>query len=254
MPWLVPASVVTAWWGIVATGWIDAYLLPPPARVSWTLLEMIARGELLVHLLATVRRLAWGYACGAVPGIVFGVATGLWPTLRRALEPTIQGLRAIPSLAWVPLFLLWFGIGEQARVLLIALGVFLPVYFNVSAGVGSIDWRLLEFAHVYRLGRWRTFRAVVVPGALPGVLTGLRAGLSLGWMFVVAAELIAASRGLGFLLVDGQSTMRPDRVIVALLLFGLLGKLSDTLLARGERSLLVWRETVARVQDEEDRS
>jgi len=127
----------------------------------------------------------------------------------------------------------------------------LPVYFNVLAAVGGIDWRLIEFARVYRLGRWRTFRFVVIPGALPGVLTGLRAGLSLGWMFVVAAELIAASSGLGFLLVEGQSTMRPDRVLVALLSFGVLGKLSDSLLARLERTVLAWRETIASVQDGE---
>lgn len=251
VPWIVPALIVAGWWGIVAAGWIASYQLPPPQTVVATAREMSARGELATHLVATLERLAWGYLLGAVPGIVLGAVTGLVPWLRRALDPTVQGLRAIPSLAWVPLFLLWFGIGEQARILLIALGVFLPVYFNVLAAVGGIDWRLIEFARVYRLGRWRTFRFVVIPGALPGVLTGLRAGLSLGWMFVVAAELIAASSGLGFLLVEGQSTMRPDRVLVALILFGVLGKLSDSLLARLERAVLAWRETIASVQDGE---
>ncbi|MCX2726970.1 ABC transporter permease [Thermomicrobium sp. 4228-Ro] len=251
VPWIVPALIVAGWWGIVTAGLIASYQLPPPQTIVATAREMAERGELVTHLVATLQRLAWGYLLGSAPGIVLGALTGLAPWLRRALDPTVQGLRAIPSLAWVPLFLLWFGIGETSRILLIALGVFLPVYFNVLAAVGGIDWRLIEFARIYRLGRWRTFRHVIIPGALPGVLTGLRAGLSLGWMFVVAAELIAASSGLGFLLVEGQSTMRPDRVLVALLSFGLLGKLSDTLLARLERALLVWRETIASVQDGE---
>jgi sulfonate transport system permease protein len=251
IPWFVPALVALAWWGTVRAGWIASYQLPPPQRVLETFREMVERGELPIHLAATLERLVWGYLLGTLPGIALGTLTGLVPLLRRALDPTVQGLRAIPSLAWVPLFLLWFGIGETSRILLIALGVFLPVYFNVLAAVGSIDIRLIEFARVYRLGRWRTFRSVIIPGALPGVLTGLRAGLSLGWMFVVAAELIAASSGLGFLLVESQSTMRPDRVLVALLSFGILGKLSDTLLARLERALLAWRETIASVQDGE---
>ncbi|MDW8060551.1 MAG: ABC transporter permease [Thermomicrobium sp.] len=251
VPWIVPALIVAGWWGIVAAGWIPSYQLPPPQTVLRTSREMIAQGELLAHLVATLQRLSWGYLLGAVPGIAFGTLTGLSPTLRRAVDPTVQGLRAIPSLAWVPLFLLWFGIGEQARVLLIALGVFLPVYFNVLAAISGLDWRLVEFAQVYRLGRWRTLRFVLIPGALPGVLTGLRAGLSLGWMFVVAAELIAASSGLGFLLVEGQSTMRPDRVLVALLSFGVLGKLSDSVLARIERVVLAWRETIGSVQEAE---
>ncbi len=251
LPWIVPIAIVLGWWTLVSTNRVEPYQLPLPSTVLRTAIDMLARGELFAHLLATLQRLALGYVLGALPGIACGALAGLSPVIRRTIDPTVQGLRAIPSLAWVPLFLLWFGIGESARVLLIALGVFLPVYFNVLAGVGGIDWRLIEFAQVYKLGRWRTLRAIVIPGALPGVLTGLRSGLSLGWMFVVAAELIAASSGLGFMLVEGQSTMRPDRVLVALLLFGLLGKTSDALLARLERAVLAWRETIATAQEQE---
>jgi len=242
---LLPALVLVLWWLAVRLRWVEPYQLPPPRRVLTTLVTLAAGGDLARHIGATVARLLAGFALGALPGVVLGVAAGLVPALRRALDPTIQALRAIPSLAWVPLFLLWFGIGDRARILLIALGAFLPVYLNVVAGVENVDRKLVEVGRVHGLGPARLAWRVILPGALPSVLTGLRSGLSLAWMFVVAAELIASSEGLGFLLVDGQYTARPDQVVVSLLAFGLLGRLSDGILHGVERSLLRWRDALA---------
>ncbi|HEY8449467.1 MAG TPA: ABC transporter permease [Bacillota bacterium] len=244
LPLVAPAGVLALWVAAVQWAWVEPYQLPPPAKVLATVAKLLGDGDLTHHVGVTLGRLVAGFALGAAPGIVLGAAAGLVPGLRLLLDPTIQGLRAIPSLAWVPLFLLWFGIGELARVLLIALGAFLPVYLNVLAGVENVDRKLLEVGRVYELGRFALARRIILPAALPGLMTGLRAGLSLAWMFVVAAELIAASEGLGFLLVDGQYTARPEQVILSLLAFGLLGRLSDALLYGLERRVLHWRDAV----------
>lgn len=242
---VLPAGALALWWSALRLGWVAPYQLPAPQAVLATALELLARGELQHHVAATLARLAAGLALGASTGVALGIGGGLFPVLRRMLDPTIHGLRAVPSLAWVPLFLMWFGIGERARVLLIALGAFLPVYLNAMAAVDGVDRRLVEVGRAYGLRRGEVVARIVLPAALPGVLTGLRAGLSLAWMFVVAAELIAASDGLGFLLTDGQATARPDLLIASLLVFAVLGRGSDALVAAAERRLLHWRDTLA---------
>lgn len=250
LPWLLPAGLFGLWVLSLDRGWVQPYQLPAPPTIVSTLVDLIGRGELGRHVGATLNRLLAGYLLGATPGVLLGLLAGSSVGFRRFLDPTVQGLRAVPSLAWVPLFLLWFGIGEQARVYLIGLGAFLPVYLNTMAAVGSVDRKLIEVARAYGFGPLKVLFRVVLPGAMPGVFTGLRSGLSLAWMFVVAAELIAASNGLGFMLVEGQSTMRPDRVLVSLLTFAVLGRGSDALLAAVERRLLVWRDTLATTQEE----
>ncbi len=250
LPWLLPAGLLGLWVLSLDRGWVQPYQLPAPPTVVSTFIDLLSRGELIRHLGATLNRLLAGYLLGAAPGVLLGLLAGSSVGFRRFLDPTVQGLRAVPSLAWVPLFLLWFGIGEQARVYLIGLGAFLPVYLNTMAAVGSVDRKLIEVARAYGFGRLKVLFRVILPGSTPGVLTGLRSGLSLAWMFVVAAELIAASNGLGFMLVEGQSTMRPDRVLVSLFTFAVLGRGSDTLLAALERRLLVWRDTLATTQEE----
>ncbi|GBD17165.1 Putative aliphatic sulfonates transport permease protein SsuC [bacterium HR26] len=250
LPWIVPLGLLGFWWLAIERQWVLPHQLPPPQQVLDTFAELLVRGELIQHVTATVGRLLTGYGLGAAPGILLGIMAGMSPPFRRLVDPTVQGVRAVPSLAWVPLFLLWFGIGEQARVLLIALGAFLPVYFNTVAGVGGVDRRLVEVGQAYGFGGGAILWRIVLPAALPGIFTGLRAGLSLGWMFVVAAELIAANNGLGFLLVEGQATMRPDRVLASLIAFAALGRLSDALLEEIERRVLHWRDTVATAEEE----
>jgi sulfonate transport system permease protein len=159
------------------------------------------------------------------------------------LDPTFQALRAIPSLAWVPLLLLWLGIDEAPKIVLIAIGAFFPVYMGVASGFRDVDRKLVEVARMYGLSDGALVRRVLLPAALPSILTGLRNGLSLAWMFMVAAELIAATNGLGYLLTDGRETSRADIVLAAIVLLAILGKITDTGMQALERRLLAWRDT-----------
>ncbi|MFO0212876.1 MAG: ABC transporter permease, partial [Pseudanabaena sp.] len=151
-------------------------------------------------------------------------------------------LRSIPSLAWVPLFLLWMGIQETPRIALIAVGVFFPVYLSLMSGIRSVDRKLVEVGKIYRLSAFQLIKRVFLPATIPDYIVGLRSGLGLGWMFVVAAELTGASQGLGYLLVDGQTTGRPELTIASILLFAILGKLTDGAIALSSKKLLHWRD------------
>ncbi|OYR38892.1 ABC transporter permease [Halorubrum sp. Ib24] len=224
---VVPAAIVVAWHLLVATGVFAAHQLPTPLRVVETLYGLSASGELWGHVAITVQRVFLGVLLGASVGVVLGTLTGLSGLAADLLDPLLQSLKNIPSLAWVPLFLLWFGIGEGAKVLLIAVGAFFPVYLNLSTGIGEVSEDLLEVAEVYDLGRIESLRRVVFPAAVPSLLVGIRGGVGLAWMFVVAAELIAASEGIGFLLSDGRVLARPDIIVGSILLFAFLGNLSD---------------------------
>jgi len=242
---LLPLALVLGWQAATSFGWVRPNQLPSPARVWETLAALAATGELADHIAATFWRVLAGFALGVAVALPLGAACGLSAPLRRLLDPTVQLLRSVPSLAWVPLFILWLGIAEASKIALIALGAFLPLYLNVLAAVGQVDRKLLEAARAFRLGPWRTALRVVLPAALPGVFIGLRSGLALAWMFVVAAELMGASEGLGFLMVDGQSTGRATLVIGGLLLFAIAGKLSDMALAAFSRRLLAWQDVAA---------
>jgi sulfonate transport system permease protein len=225
--WVLPALVLAVWELLARVGVLPAHWFPAPTRIFRVLLALAQSGLLARHVGATLLRVWLGFWCGATLGTALGVATGRSPRLHALLDPALQALRSIPSLAWVPLFLLWLGIGETSKVALIGLGVFFPVYLNVTMGITAIDRRLLEVAALFSYRGVRLARHVLLPAALPAFIAGLRSGLGLGWMFVVAAELMGASRGLGYLLVDGQTTSRPELVLAAILCFALLGKLSD---------------------------
>jgi sulfonate transport system permease protein len=160
--------------------------------------------------------------------------------VERLLDPTLQALRAVPSLAWVPFLLLWLGIGEVPKIVLVAIGAFFPVYVNAASGIRNVDRRLLEVGRLHGLRGARLARRIVLPAAAPALLTGFRLGLGQAWLFLVAAELIAATRGLGFLLVDGQNSARADLMVVSIVLLAVLGKLADQAVRGVERRLLFW--------------
>ena len=166
----------------------------------------------------------------------------IMPHETARMDPTLQALRAIPSIAWVPLFILWLGIFEASKVALIAVGVFFPIYLGVAAALGSVDRKIIEVGRVFRLSRLEMIRRVTLPAILPAWITALRTGLGLGFMFVVAAEFMGASEGLGYLLVDGQQLGRPDRILSAIIAFAILGKLADSLLNLISRPLLAWQD------------
>ena len=222
-------------------GWVRSNLLPAPTEVLRALVDLGAQ-TVAQHVAASTARVAGGYAIGAALALVAGSLVGLSRTARSLLDPSFQALRAIPSLAWVPLLLLWLGIGEAPKLAMIAIGAFFPVYMGVASGIAGVDRKLVEVARLMRLRPLALVRRVLLPAALPSVMTGLRNGLSLAWMFMVAGELIAASSGLGYLLSDGRETSRADLVLAAIALLAGLGKLSDTAMAALERRLLGWRD------------
>lgn len=227
----------------VRAGWIAAHQLPAPSQVGETLYYLAASGELWRHIGVSLARVAAGFVLGAGLALLVGAWVGLSRRAEAYLEPSFQALRAIPSLAWVPLLLLWLGIDETPKVVLIALGAFFPVYLALLAGIRNVDRKLVEVGHLHRLSAFALTRRILLPAALPNLFTGLRGALSLSWMFLVAAELIAATRGLGYLLSDGRETSRPDLVIAAILLLAVLGKLSDSLLKYLEDRALHWRDS-----------
>ncbi|HEY1395294.1 ABC transporter permease [Roseateles sp.] len=240
---LPPIAVLALAEAAVRSGWIAPNLLPAPSDVAAALAQMLRDGQLTQHVLASTLRVAGGFALGAVLAVLFGALVGLSGLAAAVLTPSFQALRAIPSLAWVPLLLLWLGIDEASKIALIAIGAFFPVYMGVSSGFRDVDRKLVEVARLRGLGRVALARRVLLPAALPALLTGLRNGLSLAWMFMVAAELIAASRGLGYLLTDGRETGRADLVMAAIVLLALLGKLTDSLMAAVEQRALHWRDS-----------
>jgi sulfonate transport system permease protein len=241
---LLPILSLALWQAVASIGLVRPNLLPPPVAVFDTVWRLALDGSLANHVLATLSRLGLGFAAGVVAGTALGALTGYSATLRTLIDPTIQGLRSIPSIAWVPLFILWLGIAERSKIALIGVGVFFPVYLNLMSAIGNLDRKLIEVGHAFRLEGWRMILRIQVPAALPGYVIGLRGGLGLGWMFVVAAELMGASEGIGFLMVDGQATGRPALIIGALLLFALCGKATDALLVLVTRRALSWQDTI----------
>lgn len=241
--WVVPLLILALLETLVRSDVLPAHQMPAPSQVAQTLYLLAQSGELWRHLHASLLRVGAGFAIGAALAIVIGTWVGLSRRAEAYLEPTFQALRAIPSLAWVPLLLLWLGIDETPKIVLIALGAFFPVYLALLAGIRNIDRKLVEVGRLYGLSPLALVRRILLPAALPSLFTGLRGALSLSWMFLVAAELIAATRGLGYLLSDGRETSRPDLVIAAILLLALLGKLSDSLLKAWETRALRWRDS-----------
>ncbi|AZE17638.1 ABC transporter, permease protein [Pseudomonas chlororaphis subsp. aureofaciens] len=239
---VLPVAIILLLEIVVRLGWLPSYQMPAPSEIALTLGDL-AQGALWKHIGASLLRVLLGFAIGAGLALVFAAWVGLSREAEAYLEPTFAGLRSIPSLAWVPLLLLWLGIDETSKVVLIAIGAFFPVYLNGVAAIRDIDRKLVEVGHMYAFGRRRLVRRILLPAALPGLFTGLRSGMSLAWMFLVAAELIAATKGLGYLLSDGRETSRPDIVLAAIIVLAVLGKLSDGLLAGLEKRCLAWRDT-----------
>jgi sulfonate transport system permease protein len=240
---ILPVLLLAGWEGVTRAGWVAPNLLPAPSRVLATVTALAKEGVLLDHIVATLGRVAVGFGIGAAVATLIGALTGYSPIYRRLLDPMLQSLRNIPSIAWVPLFILWLGIFEASKVALIAVGVFFPVYLNLMSGIQSVDRKLVEVGRIYRLSGWQLVRRILLPATLPAYVTGLRGGLGLGWMFVVAAEIMGASEGLGFLLVDGQMTGRPAMVIASIVMFALLGKATDMALAAAARPFLAWQDS-----------
>jgi sulfonate transport system permease protein len=240
---LLPVGLALFWELAVKYGWSNGRLVPPPSVIFKTFVELWSAGELQLHAAATLGRVAAGFFFGVLSGTVLGALAGYSALLHRIVDPSLQALRAIPSVAWVPLFILWFGIFEASKIILIAVGVFFPVYLGVMGAVSSVDRKIVEVGRAFRLSGFAMIRRILLPAVLPAYVLSLRAGLGLGWMFVVAAEFLGASQGLGFLLIDGQQLGKPAQIVAAIVAFAILGKTSDWLIVLVTTPLLRWQDT-----------
>lgn len=237
---LLPILILALWQTLSTNGSFSVSQLPPPSEVFAGALGFIERGTLWGHMAISIQRVFTGFAIGAVLGITLGSAVGLSKTVSQLLQPTIGALRAVPSLAWVPLLLIWMGIYEEPKITLVAIGAFFPVFTTVASGLAAVDRNLIEVGRTYGLKGVKLVTKVLLPAASPVIFSGLRLGLAQAWLFLVAAELIASSMGLGFLLLDSQNTARTDILFMAIILLALLGKLSDVIIVSIEKRALRW--------------
>lgn len=235
---LLPALIIIAWQIVTTTGIVAPYLLPSPESVFAAGVELAERGLLWTHIAISVQRVLLGFAIGSVIGLAIAGIVGLSKIGDVLLSPTLSAVRAVPSLAWVPLLILWMQIGEESKVTLIAIGAFFPVYTTVASALRHVDPQLVEAGRSFSLRGWSLFRTVQLPAVVPSVVAGLRLALAQAWLFLVAAELIASSMGLGFLLTDSQNSGRVDRIILSIVLLALLGTITNALLVLVEKYLL----------------
>ncbi|MGE0603365.1 MAG: ABC transporter permease [Xanthobacteraceae bacterium] len=242
---LLPVVLAAGWEFAVAKGYAQGRLMPPPSRIFKTLYDLAATGELWRHIFATLARVLAGFLLGTIAGTIVGAIAGASRITKEILDPSLQGLRSVPSIAWVPLFILWLGIFEESKIALIAVGCFFPVYLGVLGAIATVDRKTVEVGRMFRLSQFQLVRRILLPAILPAYILALRQGLGLGWMFVVAAEFMGASEGLGYLLVDGQQLGKPDQILASILTFAILGKITDGLLAAASTPFLTWQDAFA---------
>jgi sulfonate transport system permease protein len=236
--WIIPIGILLAWELLARLEVLPPNWFPAPTAIAKTIYEMAVNGDLWKHVGITMARVVLGFLVGASLGTLLGAVTGYFPIARKLLDPLLQSLRSVPSIAWVPLFLLWLGIQESSKIALISLGAFFPVYLNLSVAMRHVDSKLLEVGKLYRLSSFEMVRRLILPAVLPEYIVGLRSGLGLAWMFVVAAELLGASSGIGYLMVDGQMTGRATIILGSVLLFAVCGKATDWVMSATGAKLL----------------
>ena len=240
LPWLVPVALVLLWQVASSQGWLSTRVLPAPLDVGRAAWRLSASGELWVHVGVSAGRALTGLAVGGGLGLALGLLTGSSRFFETLLDSTIQMVRNIPALALIPLVILWFGIDEAAKLFLISVSVFFPIYINTFHGIRNVDPALVEMGRSYGLTRSQLYREIILPGALSSVLVGLRFSLGLMWVILIVAETISAQAGIGYLTMNAREFLQTDVVLVGILLYALLGKLADVF-ARGlERYWLRW--------------
>jgi len=247
LPWLVPIAILLVWQAGSQFGYIQANVLPAPSAVAEAFWRVARSGELWTNIEVSAGRALLGFAIGGGIGFVLGMLNGLSSLSETLTDSTLQMVRNIPHLALIPLVILWFGIDEEAKIFLVALGVFFPIYVNTQHGVRSVDPHLLEMGCAYGMSRTSLFLRVVLPGALPSIFVGLRYGLGIMWLTLIVAETISASSGIGYMAMNAREFMMVDVVVLSILVYAALGKLADSTARLLERSCLAWNPGYAKV-------
>lgn len=240
---LLPAALLAAWQTAGDLGYISTMLYPTPSTIARAFYELGASGELWLHLRISVTRAVIGFALGGGLGLALGIVVGLFRFTEKTLDPTIQMLRMVPSLALAPLLVLWFGIGEESKVLLIAKGAFFPLYINTYLGIRSVDRKLFDVSQVLAFSRFKQIVRLVLPASLPHILLGVRLSLGVAWLGLVVAELMASTSGIGYMMSDARQFTRTPVVFVGIIVFAIVGKLTDSLVRYLERRTLRWQDT-----------
>jgi sulfonate transport system permease protein len=245
LPWILPVLTLAGWEYAADAGLIEARVLPAPSAVALAFWQTLKDGSLLQAVAISSGRALKGLLIGGALGFLLGLVNGLWRPADLLVDSTLQMLRNIPHLAIIPLVILWFGIGEEAKIFLVAIGVLFPVYLNTYHGVRAIDPGLIEMARVYGLSPGALLLRVVLPGALPSVFVGLRYGLGIMWLTLIVAETISASSGIGYMTMNAREFLQTDVVLLGIAIYAVLGKLSDVATKLCERATLSWHPSYA---------
>lgn len=238
--WLIPILILVIWQVSAQAGWLQSRVLPAPWDVIKAFYTLGSSGELWLHVKVSAGRALLGLLIGGGLGLILGLLNGSSRLAATLLDTTLQMIRNIPALALIPLVILWFGIDETAKLFLVAVGVFFPMYINTFHGIRSVDPQLIEMGKNYGLSRWQLYRHVILPGALPSILVGLRFSLGLVWVLLIVAETISAQSGIGYMTMNAREFLQTDIVLVGILLYAFLGKLADILAQLLEHFLLRW--------------
>jgi sulfonate transport system permease protein len=236
-----PLLLVVLWQFVSATGVVDAHTLAPPSAVLSAGWELLRNGELQQHLWVSLRRVMIGLSVGVTTGVAIAIVAGLFRRGEDLLDPVMQILRSVPVLGLLPLVIIWFGIGEEPKIALVAVGTAFPVYLNTYAGIRSVDAKLIEAATTFGVSRRGLVRYVILPAAVPGFLVGLRFSVTGAWLLMVVAEQINAKSGLGYLMNEARTWFRTDIIVLCLAIYGVLGLLTDGIVRLLERRLLRWQ-------------
>jgi sulfonate transport system permease protein len=236
-----PIALLVAWQASASLGLVNPDFVGSPLGVAASLYDQATTGDLAWHLAVSLARALVGLAIGAGAGLALGVIVGLSRAGEDFLDSTLQAIRTLPLLGLIPLFILWFGLGETPRIVMIALGSFFPIYVNVFKGIRGVDARLIELAHSYRLGRWRLVVDVILPAALPSALVGLRYAIGIAWLCLVVAEQVNATSGLGYVIIQANQLGQTSVIIMALAIYAVVGVLADAIVRLVERRALRWQ-------------
>jgi sulfonate transport system permease protein len=237
---VLPVLLIVLWEVAGKSGWLNSSIFPPPSKIFESFLKQIDKGSLQKNILVSLERVALGYLLGSVAGITLGVITGLSRLANRACLLIFELLRPIPIIAWVPVLILWTGIGEQSKIIVIAIGTFWSVLINTTDGIRNVDKKYLEVSRLFMKSRYEMIAKVILPAALPNIFTGLRIGIGAAWLSVIGAELIAASAGLGFLISYSREMSQPSAMFVGVLTIGVIGCLINIFIRTVEKKLLKW--------------